>query len=96
MKLRLPLCKGKKIATIVSAYAPTMTNPDKTKDRLYEDLNAVFISVPGADKLIIVGDLNARVGVDCESWEGVIGKHGTGKCTITDSYSSIHVLSMAS
>lgn len=54
-----------------------MTNPDKTKDR--------FISaVPASDKLIILGDFNARVGCDSSSWEGVLGKHGTGKCNSND------------
>ena len=33
MTLRLPL-SGNKHATIVSAYAPTMTNPDEVKDNL--------------------------------------------------------------
>ena len=32
MMLRLPL-SGKRHATIVSAYAPTMTNPDEVKDK---------------------------------------------------------------
>ena len=34
MALKLPL-SGNKYATIVSAYAPTMTNPDEVKDKLY-------------------------------------------------------------
>ena len=57
-----------------------MTNPDETKDKFYEDLNALIASVPNADKLIILGDSNARVGRDNTTWEGVIGKHGTGSC----------------
>ena len=50
MTMRLPLSHGQKFATIVSAYAPTMTNPDETKDKFYEDLNAAIAAVPNADK----------------------------------------------
>ena len=55
MSLRLPLFHGQKFATLVSCYAPTMTNPDETKDKFYEDLNALIASVPNADKLIMLG-----------------------------------------
>ena len=34
MKLRLPL-SSKRFATIVSAYAPIMTNPNEVKGKLY-------------------------------------------------------------
>ena len=37
MTLRLPL-SGKRHATILSAYAPTMTIPDEVKDKFYDDL----------------------------------------------------------
>nr|VZI31376.1 unnamed protein product [Spirometra erinaceieuropaei] len=45
MSLRLPLWGGK-FATI-SAYAPTMTNPDATatRDKFYEDLHALLATV---------------------------------------------------
>ena len=65
---------------MVSVYAPTMTNPDEVKDKFYEDLNSLTTNVPSADKLIILGDFNARVGRDSTSWEGVIGKQGVGNC----------------
>nr|XP_054749441.1 uncharacterized protein LOC129254921 [Lytechinus pictus] len=80
MTVRLPLCGERKFITIISAYAPTMTNTDETKDKFYEDLNNVITAVPHADKLTILGDFNARVGHDSVSWEGVIGKHGVGNC----------------
>ena len=76
--MRLPLHHGQKFVTIISAYAPTMTNPDEIKDKFYEDLNNVINSVPRADKLFLLGDFNARVGCDYSAWEGVIGKHGVG------------------
>jgi len=80
MTMKLPLCQGKKDVTIISAYAPTMTNPDEVKNQFYEGLNSVIATVPKADKLIILGDFNARVGTDSTTWEGVIGKHGVGNC----------------
>ena len=79
MTLRLPL-SGNKHATIVSAYAPTMTNPDEVKAKFYDDLDNVISATPRTDKLILLGDFNARVGTDHQTWEGVIGPEGVGKC----------------
>nr|VZI51953.1 unnamed protein product [Spirometra erinaceieuropaei] len=75
MSLRLPLWGGK-FATIISAYAPTMTNPDAARDKFYEDLHALLATVSKADKLIVLGDFNARVGTDHTAWRGVLGPHG--------------------
>ena len=61
MKLKLPLGK-KRTATLISAYAPTMTNPDDVKDKFYEELEALISTVSQSDKLILLGDFNARVG----------------------------------
>ena len=38
MKLRLPLIKSRHL-TIISAYVPTLTNSDETKEKFYEDLD---------------------------------------------------------
>ena len=73
MTMKLTLT-GKKQATIISAYAPTMTNPDHIKDQFYEELNSLVTAVPKTEKLTILGDFNARVGVDHQSWENVLGK----------------------
>nr|VZI50851.1 unnamed protein product [Spirometra erinaceieuropaei] len=75
MSLRLPLWGGK-FATIISAYAPTMTNADAVRDKFYEDLHALLATVSKADKLIVLGDFNARVGADHTAWRGVLGPHG--------------------
>nr|VZI47500.1 unnamed protein product [Spirometra erinaceieuropaei] len=77
MSLRLPLRRGGKFATIISAYAPTMTNPDATaRDKFYEDLHALLATVSKADKLIVLCDFNSRVGTDHTAWRGVLGTHG--------------------
>ena len=46
-----------------------MTTPVEIKDKFYEDLNTVIATVPNAEKLIILGDLNARVDCDSAGWE---------------------------
>ena len=49
MTLRL-LLSGKRHATIVSAYASTMINPDEVKDKFYGDLDSVISAAPRTDK----------------------------------------------
>ncbi len=79
MTLRIPI--GNNIyATLISAYAPTLTNPDAAKDQFYQELDAVISHTSKKDKLIILGDFNARVGIDHHTWQNVIGKNGVGKC----------------
>ena len=38
---RLPI-REKHFATLVSLHAPTMSNPEEIKDKLYEDLESVY------------------------------------------------------
>ena len=49
------LCDWKTlVASIISAYAPTMINTDETKDKFYENFEYVISAVRTADKLIIL------------------------------------------
>ena len=77
MTLRISLTKDKYV-TLISAYAPTLTNPDEVKDRFYEDLRHILLQVPPQDSILLLGDFNARVGNDCKIWPKVIGKHLLG------------------
>ena len=79
MTMRLPLSKDN-FATIISVYAPTMTNPDENKEAFYNQLASGFSGIPRTDKLLLIGDFNARLGRDNEKWPLVMGKHGIGKC----------------
>ena len=71
MKLRLPLSDNKRHATLISVYAPTMTNPESTKENFYDELRVIIDSTSPDDRLIILGDFNARVGQDyqADSWK---------------------------
>ena len=64
--MRLPLKKNA-YATIISAYAPNMTNPGEIKEGFYSTLRNVVKTVSITNKLIIAGDFNARVGREVES-----------------------------
>ncbi|BHF69754.1 hypothetical protein SprV_0301280000 [Sparganum proliferum] len=84
MSLRLPLRRGK-FAPIVSVCVsppptppptPRMASPDAKRDKFYEDLHALLETVSKADKLIVLGGLNAPVGRDHAAWTGLLGPHG--------------------
>ncbi|BHF59497.1 hypothetical protein SprV_0100245600 [Sparganum proliferum] len=74
MSLRLPH-RGGKSSIIISVCAPPVTSPDGARDRFYEDLNVLRATVPKAGKLIVLGDVNARVGTDHAARRGVLGPH---------------------
>ncbi|VDL93913.1 unnamed protein product [Schistocephalus solidus] len=74
MGLCLPL-RGDKFTTIISDYAPPKKRSDVAKDKFNKDLHALLATVPKADKLIALGDFNARVGADHAVWQGMLGPH---------------------
>ncbi|BHF68938.1 hypothetical protein SprV_0301197900 [Sparganum proliferum] len=75
MSFRRPL-QGGKFATIVSVCAPPITRHDTARDKFFEDLHALLASVSRANRLIVLGDFNARVSTDHAAWRGVLGPHG--------------------
>ena len=77
MTLRLPLAKNR-FATFVSVYSPTLDSSDDFKDRFYDTLYSTLRRISQDDKIILLGDFNARVGRNYDIWHGVIGHHGVG------------------
>ncbi|KAI8433746.1 hypothetical protein MSG28_015725 [Choristoneura fumiferana] len=75
--LRLNL-SGNNFLNIISIYAPTMGNEDSIKERFYEELCQCLSKIRPSEQILLLGDFNARVGQDHESWPNVIGKHGVG------------------
>ncbi|KAJ7412504.1 craniofacial development protein 2-like protein [Willisornis vidua] len=78
ISLRLPL--HNKQCVLFSIYTPTFQADLTGKYTFYTDLCHLTQKVPEDDKIIILGDFNARVGKNSEAWEGVLGKHSVGNC----------------
>ena len=55
MTRRRPLSKGN-LATIISVYAPTMTNPDENKEAFYNQLASVFSNSYGERLLALCSE----------------------------------------
>ena len=53
-----------------------MTNDEITKEAFYDDLDKLISKGPAADKLILLGDMNARVGNDHMAWPKKLGNMG--------------------
>ena len=77
MTLRIPLA-SRRYATLISAYAPTLSADDNVKDAFYDLLDQTIQGIPNADKILLLGDFNARVGSNNLVWHGIIGRHGIG------------------
>ena len=61
MSLRLPI-QDNKFATILSVYAPTLQAETGVKEAFYSDLHNLLQQVDSKDKLLILGDFNAKNG----------------------------------
>ena len=55
-----------------------MVEPD-TKDMFYENLAAIIRNIPSRKQVVVLGDFNARVGADHDSWPSCPGQFGVGK-----------------
>ena len=72
--VKLKVCREQ--LTFVQVYAPKNDSRSEVKEHLYSELQKVIEKVGRKETLIVMGDLNARVGRECETWGSVIGKHG--------------------
>ena len=66
----------KKWTTFIQVYAPTEDSEKEEKDRFYASLESVLVKVKKDDRLVLLGDMDGRVGRDVGTWGEVIGRHG--------------------
>ena len=65
--------------SIVQVYAPTSTASDQEMEQFYQQLQMVMKTIMKNDVLLVMGDWNAKVGVDAyPTWKGTAGKFGFG------------------
>ena len=67
-----------RLVSLTSAYAPTLTSED-VKDKFHDDLSTAIRRIPPKEPLFILGDFNATVGVNQNSWPICLGHFGAGK-----------------
>lgn len=73
MKIRM---NGKWVnMAIIQRYSATNNSNDEAKDLFYEQLDAEVKTTPRHDLMIIIGDLNAKVGDDNTNNECTMGIH---------------------
>ncbi|VDO57742.1 unnamed protein product [Schistosoma margrebowiei] len=76
------LYKAKKegISTnIIQYYAPTNDYNEDVKDHFYDRLQSIVEKCPTKYLTILIGDLNAKVGMDNIGYEDIMGRHVLGE-----------------
>ena len=65
--------------SIIQIYAPTNEANVEDTDNFYKQFQTVVDSVHKHNILLVMGDLNAKVGEGNDRYENIIGSHGVGE-----------------
>lgn len=64
---------------IVQVYAPTSTATDGAIEEFYSDLETTISKVPNRELLVILGDMNSKIGENANQLAKCAGRFGLGK-----------------
>ncbi|VDP55590.1 unnamed protein product [Schistosoma mattheei] len=63
---------------VIQCYAPTNDYNEDAKDQFYDMQQLIVEKFPTKDLTVLMGDLNAKVGMDNTGYEDTMGRHGLG------------------
>lgn len=78
----MKLLVGKRVANVVSAYAPQVGRPQQEKDSFWDQLIEAVSRLLESEAVILGGDLNGHVGAAADGYDGVHGGLGFGRSAI--------------
>ena len=61
-----------RLLCLLQVNAPDATSEHQT---FVDEINDVLLRVSATESTVLMGDFNAHVGTDKDTWKGVIGKH---------------------
>ena len=63
-RILLASFEGNPVISVVVCYAPTEASEKEDKDDFYSKLNCLIQDIPSHNMLVLLGDFNARLGID--------------------------------
>ena len=64
---------------IIQVYAPTSGSSEEEIEDFYSDLEDAYKKCGNQNIVIVMGDLNAKVGSEQDTLQEIVGKHGLGE-----------------